>query len=95
MLEAMASGLPVVTAKTVGTADLLASDGGIVLERPDDVVALECALHRMTHDAALRSTMGQAARAVAEAHSWEAMARQYLALIETSVRSGEPTLMPA
>jgi glycosyltransferase involved in cell wall biosynthesis len=95
MLEAMASGLPVVTAKTVGTADLLASDGGIVLERPDDVAALECALHRMTHDAALRSTMGQAARAVAEAHSWEAMARQYLALIETSVRSGEPTLMPA
>ena len=95
MLEAMASGLPVVTARTVGTADLVAPGGGVVLERPDEVAALAGALRRLTHDAAMRAAMGRAARSVAEAHSWEAMARQYLALIESCVASRKPAPMHA
>lgn len=95
LLEAMASGLPAVTARTVGTADLVAEAGGFVLDRPDDVDGLTHALRVLVHDDALRRTLGQAARAVAEAHSWDAMARQYLALLEASRTPRLAAALPA
>jgi glycosyltransferase involved in cell wall biosynthesis len=40
VLEAMASGLPVVTARATGAAGLVTADAGIVLADADDTAAL-------------------------------------------------------
>jgi glycosyltransferase involved in cell wall biosynthesis len=82
VLEAMASGLPVVTARTVGNASLVEEAGGVVLDDPDDVEALSAALVGLVADPERRRRLGAAARTVAERHSWAAMADAYLNLFE-------------
>lgn len=81
VLEAMASGLPVVTAATVGAAPLVAEAGGVVLGSPDDGAALVAALAGLAHEPARRRQLGLRARAVAETNSWAAMAASYLQLV--------------
>lgn len=78
ILEALASGLPVITAETAGGAEIVTPDCGIVLTDPNDRAALVNGLQRIVHNSELRSAMGQAARQVAEKHSWTEMADAYL-----------------
>lgn len=82
LLEALASGLPVVTARTAGGAEIVTPECGVVLTDPVDVAGLTAHLCRLVADGDLRRAMGRAARAAAEAHSWRGMADQYLALYE-------------
>ncbi|SHL06417.1 glycosyltransferase family 4 protein [Rhodothermus profundi] len=81
LLEALASGLPVVVSRLVGTASLV-GEAGFVIENPEDREALAQALETLTRDADLRRVMGQKARAIARQHSWERMASRYAALFE-------------
>lgn len=83
VLEAMASGLPIITAQTTGASALVSSDAGIVLADPDDQKALADALRQLTHHPDHRHAMGQSARSIAEGHSLEQMAQGYLDLFET------------
>ncbi|MEL7354505.1 MAG: glycosyltransferase family 4 protein [Cyanobacteria bacterium P01_A01_bin.116] len=83
LLEAMASGLPVITATTAGGAELVTSESGIVLSDPNDVETLAQAMANLIGDTKLRERMGQAARSTAKQHSWATMAEQYLQLFET------------
>ena len=46
LLEAMASGLPVVTVTTAGAADLVSAGCGVVVDDPNDVSAFAVALKR-------------------------------------------------
>ena len=87
LLEAMASGLPCIVSKNVGTHDLVAPDAGFVLDSPEDTAGLADALRVMRDDVARREAMGTAARATAEQHSWERMSQQYLDIIRTHARS--------
>jgi glycosyltransferase involved in cell wall biosynthesis len=80
LLEAMASGMPIVTAETTGGAELVTRDCGIVLPSPDDTEALSAALRSLMESPSYRAAMGKAAREVAEQHSWEQMATEYMAL---------------
>ncbi|NET30786.1 MAG: glycosyltransferase family 4 protein [Cyanothece sp. SIO1E1] len=82
VLEAMACGLPVITASTVGAHSLVTPDCGYVLVDPNDVEALTKALQALTASPHLRRIMGMAARTIAEKNSWRHMARQYLSLFE-------------
>lgn len=82
VLEAMASGVPVVTAATVGATELV-GDAGIVLDDPDDVAGLRNALVSLAADATLREEMGTAGRARAEQHTFQRMAAEYLDLLES------------
>lgn len=82
VLEAMASGLPVITAGTVGAADLVTPESGVVLPDPDDVGALAGALRALAGDPEGRARRGRAARRVAEQHTWARMADAYLRLYE-------------
>lgn len=80
LLEAMASGLPVVVSDTGGTAELV-SDGenGYVVPWAD-VPALTDVLARLVRDVELRQRMGDLNRQIAGRFSWSAMARAYLDL---------------
>jgi len=69
VLEACAAGVPVVTSRLVGAAELL--DGPcatLVLDRPDDLTALRAALHEATGSGQAR--LRTAARDLAERHPW-------------------------
>lgn len=89
VIEAMASGLPVITAKTTGAADLVTPACGIVLPDCDDVDALADALKLLKSDRTLRQQMGKAARTIAEQHSWTMMAQIYLNLFEELIKNEE------
>ncbi|TAE61170.1 MAG: glycosyltransferase family 1 protein [Nostocales cyanobacterium] len=99
VIEAMACGLPVITAKTTGAADLITPACGIVLPECDDVDALAKALNLLNGDRILRQKMGKVARFIAEQHSWINMAQTYINLFEELVKnekhSSHPHLSPS
>jgi glycosyltransferase involved in cell wall biosynthesis len=80
LLEALAAGLPVITAKTAGGAEIIGTDCGIVLGDPDDATALAGAIGRLADAPELRREMGLAARLLADQFGWARMARRYLDL---------------
>ncbi|WP_312283565.1 glycosyltransferase family 4 protein [Candidatus Igneacidithiobacillus taiwanensis] len=79
ILESMASGLPVLTAKTAGGAEIL-GEGGRVLDDPNDVSTLARWMRELAADPVLRQRMGAAGRAIAEHFTWERMATAYIDL---------------
>lgn len=84
LLEALASGLPVVTARSVGAAEIITPETGVVLEDSEDAAALAAALRALAGSLDRRRAMGAAGRALALHHSWPAMAARYVALLETA-----------
>jgi glycosyltransferase involved in cell wall biosynthesis len=72
VMEAMATGLPVVISRVSGSAELVptADDGRIV--PPGDAACLADAVGELLADAGLRETLGQRAHLRAQAFSWEA-----------------------
>jgi glycosyltransferase involved in cell wall biosynthesis len=76
MLEAMATGLPVVATETGGTSELV-RDNGIVVP-PDNVEKLSEAMVSMLSDGPRRLAAGAASRTIAESFSWSAVADRYL-----------------
>ncbi|BAY46978.1 group 1 glycosyl transferase [Scytonema sp. HK-05] len=89
LLEALASGLPVITATATGGAELVTPECGVVLPDSDDTDALADALSSMMSDRTRMQQMGKAARAVAEQHSWSIMAQTYMDLFEELSKNEE------
>ncbi|HYL80565.1 MAG TPA: glycosyltransferase family 4 protein, partial [Candidatus Acidoferrum sp.] len=70
-LEAMASGLPVVTSRSNGASEILRPGvDGLVIDRADDVHALAEALASL-QDPARRAALGEHARETALKYPWE------------------------
>jgi glycosyltransferase involved in cell wall biosynthesis len=87
LLEAMASGLPVVATNVGGTAELVQEGvNGFVVPR-SDVPALAAALEALIEDEPMRKRMGQHSRQIAERFTWSAMTQAYLELCQ-QVASG-------
>jgi len=82
LLEALASGLPVITATATGGAELVSTECGVVLPDSDDTDALADALLSLVSDRTLMQQMSKAARFVAEQYSWTTMAQTYVELFE-------------
>jgi glycosyltransferase involved in cell wall biosynthesis len=81
LLEAAASGLPIVTARTAGGCEVLGSVAAVILEDPNDAAALAAALRKFVADPDARASASRAARETAERYSWSDMAGQYLELM--------------
>jgi len=89
LLEALASGLPVITATATGGAELVTPECGVVLADSDDTNALASALLSLVSDRAIRQQMGKAARSIAEQHGWTTMAQTYVNLFEELSKNEE------
>ena len=72
VLEAMASGMPVVAVPAGGVADHLRDGINGVAYPPGDPAACAAALQRLAVDPPLRTRLGAGARADAESKGWEA-----------------------
>lgn len=86
MLEAMASGLPIVTTRCEGVDELIA-DNGLVVDEPSPE-ALADALLALVADRAKCRIMSVAARKQAERFTWRRVANRYLELYEAIVTQG-------
>ena len=89
ILEAMASGLPVVSCEAVGVVDCLTDDVNGLLVQPGDVPALARAIERILEDDALRIRLTEAAYKDAhQLYSWPVVGRQimdvYAAVVGTA-----------
>ncbi|MCL5429086.1 MAG: glycosyltransferase family 4 protein [Chloroflexi bacterium] len=87
VLEAMASGLPVLASRIAGNEELVTEEAGLLVP-PEDVQALKSALVQLIPDASARERMGAAARKRVEAqYSWRKVAQAYLDLMNSIVES--------
>ena len=75
VLEAMASGLPVIVSPTVGAKDLVINDQqGYIVDKENIIAVAERII--ALHDDRKRLAMGQAARLMAKKHGWEKVAKK-------------------
>jgi glycosyltransferase involved in cell wall biosynthesis len=82
VLEAMASGLPIVATRIAGSEELVVPGETGLLVPPEDVAAVHAALRELIPDAALRRKMGAAARRRVEQHyTWRSVAKLNLELL--------------
>jgi len=79
IVEAMASGLPVITSRSAGAADFI-TDGvdGLLLSDPSDIDNLVVKIQLLLSNAELGKTMGECARKTAEKLSWDRVAEKTL-----------------
>ncbi|MBI5297376.1 MAG: glycosyltransferase family 4 protein [Chloroflexi bacterium] len=83
VLEAMASGLPVVATRIAGSEELVVDGETGMLVSPEDVDSLRDGLRALLIDADKRERMGHASRLrVEREYSWESVARQYSEYLE-------------
>ena len=81
VLEAMASGLPIVSCDAVGVRDCLRADENALLVQPGDITALAAALRRIIEDAALRTRLAKTAlEECRRTYSWDAVGRQIMSV---------------
>ncbi len=82
VLEAMASGLPVVATPVAGTAEIVVDEESGILVPPGHITALARAITRLARDTSLRRTMGTNGRRRIEAgFSWEATSQKTLEVL--------------
>lgn len=87
VLEAMASGLPIVATDIYAHRGLVKDGKNGFLVPAGDAGGIRTALEALAGDATLREAMGQASRAMAVEYSWERTARTYLELSRQAVQA--------
>ncbi len=71
LLEAMATGMPIITSDAPGMADIIEDEFSGLLVQPADAADLAAAMERMCRSADLRRQLGQAAQQTARRYTWE------------------------
>ncbi len=82
MLEALASGLPILTTETGGTAELVKEGKNGYTVKMKDAEDLAEKIEIIFRDNELRKRMGLASRELAEKMSWKNVAREYFELYQ-------------
>lgn len=78
LLEAMASGLPIISTDTGGTSELIDGNGILIQKGNSDEIAQ--AISTVMNDPKTFKQMGLKSREIAETMSWEAVAEEYCRL---------------
>src|SRR4029077_3049207 len=84
-VEAMASGLPLVSSGVGGLGDFLVDGQNALLHEPRSPASLAAALRRMLDDASLRQRLAKAAYLTAQRFEQNALLDQYARLVEAKV----------
>lgn len=87
LLEAMATGMPVVTTNTCGMADVVEDGFNGLLVPPANGTALAEATQRLCESADLREKLGRAAQDTARRYTWETIAHRMAAIFELAIHS--------
>jgi UDP-glucose:(heptosyl)LPS alpha-1,3-glucosyltransferase len=78
-LEAMASGLPIITSARTGTVDILRDgENGLIVTDPTDADELAQKMLVLLEEPAMRESMAAQARKTMEEYSWEVIGRRTL-----------------
>ncbi len=86
--EAMACGLPVITTRAAGAAEIIMHlEDGVLVEDSRDARALAHYVRWLREDVALREAIGRRARERVQAFSWDRAARETLCVYEEARRS--------
>lgn len=88
LLEAMASGLPVVASAVEGSDELISNGKNGMLTVPGSTEDLKHSLQTLICDPILRKELSRNARHTAEQYSWNRIAKQYRALYRQLVHDG-------
>ena len=90
VLEAMASGLPIVASRSVGVVDCLTHDENALFHEVHDIEGLAFQIHRLLGDGPLRQRLAENALAeVQRKYQWPIVAGQVVQRLE-AVRTGRP-----
>jgi len=85
VLEAMASGLPVIVSREAGAAELIThGDNGLILDRIEELPQL---MKQLQSDPALSAKLSARGRETALAHSWDEVARETMSIYKELCRS--------
>ena len=87
VLEAMASGLPIITTDTGGTQELIDGNGIMVASGAPDVISN--AVLNLINDYKLRENMGIKSRKIAENMSWKNVAQDYFEMYKQIINKGD------
>lgn len=88
ILEAMASGLPIVATRVGSVAEMVAEGRNAWLVPPDDPGALAQALATLAGDATTRDRWGEESRRRAAEYDWSRLTPRYVALLEEVAANG-------
>ena len=80
VLEAMATGMPVITTETCGMPDVVEDDFNGVLVPPANTDAIVASVRRLAGSAETRRRLGEAARETMRRHTWKAAGEKLEAL---------------
>ena len=76
LMEAMATGMPVITTETCGMPDVIEGEFNGLLIPPADAAAIEEGVLRLARSVKLRQRLGEAARETMKRYKWERAAKE-------------------
>jgi glycosyltransferase involved in cell wall biosynthesis len=87
LVEALTSGLPIITAQTTGGAEVVTDAVGMRLEDTEDIEALAAAMQALATNPERRQAMSLAARAHSVNYTWDKIASSYYSLYQEILKA--------
>lgn len=82
LVEALTSGLPILTARTTGGSEVVTPECGVLLDDPNDIEGMAAGIRHLAASPELRRSMSEVAARRAKSYSWEEIGKAYLATYE-------------